>query len=200
MTTVQATLPTFEAQLNKVAAAERGDGWLSACDDTDRFLLPNQQFVASLAELLRSLDSRPILEVCAGRGELAEALRWAGIPIVATDAEPAAGSAVERAPTEEALRRHRPAVVLGCFVPVDAGVDQAVLRFPSVRHYLVLGARLGGLLGSAALWRNPNWSARRLEQVSRWMLTRHDVWLGMPRQPILQHGEAWHLRRGRKAS
>ena len=193
--TVTAALPTFESQLQEIAAAEQTDGWLDACEHTGRFLLVNRDFVASLAEWLRRLDESPILEVCAGSGELAEALAATGVPLLATDADPPADAAVERASAAESLERRRPAVVLGSFVPVDAAVDEAVLACPFVRHYVVLGARIGGLLGSAALWRAPGWTYQPLPHVARWMLTRHDVWTGLPEQPILQHAEAWCFSR-----
>jgi len=189
------TLPTFQSQLGEIAAAERRDGWLSACERNGRYWVPTQEFQAAFAEFLRRLSSGPILEVCAGRGELAEAISAAGVQVVATDANPPAGSRVIRASAEEALSRHRPAVVLGCFVPFDSGVDELVMTFPSVHHYVVLGARIGGLFGSAALWNDPAWTSEPLRHVSRWMLTRHDVWLGASRQKILQHGEAWRFRR-----
>ena len=192
--TVTTALPSFQSQLDRIAAAERGDGWLCACEDDGRFLLPSRQLVESLGELLRSLGAGPVLEVCAGRGELSEALT-AAVPVVATDAGPPAGSSVHSMSAEEALGRHRPTVVLGSFVPVDAGVDEAVLRFPSVDHYVVLGARIGGLLGSAALWRTADWTAARLPNVEQWVLTRHDVWLDGPQRPLIQHGEAWHFNK-----
>ncbi len=195
--TVTAALPTFESQLQEIAAAEHTDGWLDACAQADRFLLINRDFVASLAQWLRRPGEPLILEVCAGRGELAEALAAGGVPLAATDADPPAGSAVERASAAEALQRYRPAVVLGCFVPLGAAVDEAVLACPFVRHYVVLGARVGGLLGSSALWRASGWTYRPIPQVARWMLTRHDVWIGLPARPILQHGEAWCFSRSR---
>lgn len=188
------TLLTYESQLEEIAAAERGDGWLSACERDDRFLVPTAQLVDALGEFLRRLEAGPVLEVCAGGGELAGAMRATGVPIVATDADPPSGSTVVRISAQQSLRRYRPVVVLGCFVPVDAGVDRLVLGFPTVRHYVVLAARVGGLLGSAELWRHPDWSAEPIEPLTRWMLTRHDAWID--RRTILRCGEAWHLRRG----
>jgi hypothetical protein len=188
-------LPTFESRLAEIAAAERGDGWLSVCERDGRFLVPTQELVAVLTRRLRPLRDGPILEVCAGRGELAEALRLADVCVIPTDADPPDGSRVVRASAEEALRRYRPAVVLGSFVPIDAGVDERVMRFPTVQDYVVLGARIGGLFGSAPLWRSEGWVAEPIHEVARWMLTRHDVWTGKSRQRILRHGEAWHFRR-----
>ena len=62
---LQATLPTFESQLDQVARAERGDGWLCACEEHGQFLPPTQELVRALAESLRDLYAGPILEVCA---------------------------------------------------------------------------------------------------------------------------------------
>ena len=186
------TLLRYGSQLEEIAAAEQGDGWLSACERDGRFLIPTEQFVEALGQFLRRLEAGPVLEVCAGGGELAAALRATGVPVAATDADPPSGAAVVRASAEEALRRYRPVVVLGCFVPVGAGVDPLVLGFPSVRHYVVLGARVGGVLGSPLLWRHPSWTAEPIEPLTRWMLTRHDAWID--RQTILRCGEAWHLR------
>jgi len=189
------TLPTFASLCDRAAAAETRDGWLCACEDAGRFLALSRELVARLADWLRALSAGPVLEVCSGSGELSEALRAAGVSVVATDAAAPAGSGVRHMPAHEALARYRPDVVLGCFVPGDALVDEAVLRFPGVEHYVVLGARIGGVLGSAALWRHPRWTARPLAHVARWMLTRHDVWIGDSDNRILQHGEAWHFRR-----
>lgn len=191
-------LPTFESQLEEITAAERDDGWLSACLDAHRHLALNRQLIAAVAKLLRSIGDGPVVELCAGRGELARALAADGTAIVATDAHPPAGSAVQSATAEEALRRYRPAVVLGSFVPVDAGVDEAVTAFPSVRHYLALQAPIGGLPGSTWLWQTPGWDAVPRPEIGRWMLTRHDVWLPTPEGTILQHGEAWHFRRRKR--
>ena len=99
-----------------------------------------------------------------------------------------------QAGSAQALRQYQPATVLGCFVPFDSDVDRAVLASPCVQSYLVLGARLNGQLGSRELWETPGWSAIRLPRVARWMITRHDVWLGAERG-VLQHGEAWLFRR-----
>jgi len=178
-----------------MAEAERGEGWLGACEDGGRFLVLCRELVASLAEVLRGLGAGPVLEVAAGRGDLAGALTAAGVGVIAIDADPPAGAPVRRAAADVALDQHRPAVVLGSFVPVDSGIDAAVVRCPSVRHYIVLSPRIGGWLGSDALWADDAWSAEPLEEVGRWMLTRHDVWMGQPDRPLLQHGEAWHFER-----
>ena len=188
-------LPTFDSLVRSMALAERHDGWLSKCQNEGRFLVLNEEMVGALGQFLRTLcgvDS--VLEVCAGTGRLAEALASVGVRTVATDIAPPAGSTVDRASAPDALDRWRPAVVLASFVPFDSGVDSAVLSAASVEHYVVLNSRLGGQLGSGILWAHPDWIARPLPRISRWMICRHDVWID-PLQPILQHGETWHLSR-----
>jgi len=168
-----------------------------ACERAGLYLAPCRELVAALAALLgRLARGGVVLEVCAGRGELAAALTEAGQGVLATDADPPAGSSVLRMTAGEALRRCRPRVVLGAFVPVDAGVDEAVLSCPSVEHYVLLNARIGGAFGSPALWRRPGWRAEPVAQIARWMITRHDVWLASPATRILTHGEAWLLSHG----
>lgn len=194
---VPALVPTFNERLAEVAAVEQADGWLIACEDSVRFLVPCRELVVALAQVLKRLTPGPVLEVCAGNGELAAALTAEDLQMFATDREPC-GDCVEQATADEALRRYQPQVVLGSFVPVDSRVDEAVLSFPSVQHYVVLGARLGGMFGSQALWQSSGWQAEPLEEVARWMLTRHDVWLGLPTKPVLRHGEAWLLSRRAK--
>ncbi|MGH9160685.1 MAG: hypothetical protein ACRD2X_11975 [Vicinamibacteraceae bacterium] len=204
---VTATAPEAEAlasyaeTLAALAAAEQADGWLVECMEARRFLALSAPFVDALAQALGRLDELPLLEICAGDGSLAAALGCRGIAVIATDRRPASRTktAVERRAADDALRRYRARVVLGSFVPVDSPVDQQVLDASDVRHYVVLNARLGGQLGARCLWTRPGWRRRPLEQVTRWMICRHDVWLG-PNRPPLTHGEAWLLSRTEERS
>lgn len=192
--TRHANLPTYDRIVDDLIEAERAEGWLPRCEDAGLFLAIGEELVAALAKELTSLGGGPILEVCAGRGELAGALRAQGVAVIATDAEPPEASGVVRADAAEALRRYRPAIVIGCFTPFDAGVDRVVLADAGVRHYLVLNARIGGAIGGACLWTDPRWDAVRLPGASQWMICRQDAWTGQGRE-ILRHGEAWLFRR-----
>lgn len=169
---------------------------MARCLESGRYLALSAPFVGALARVLRSLGDAPVLEICAGEGALARALEMYDVSIRPTDASPPASAAasVERLTAHEALALHRPRVVLGSFVPWDAGVDRCVLSDANVRHYVVLGARLGGTLGSGCLWTVDGWTRTPLAEVTRWMVSRHDVWLGDDR-PLLGHGEAWLLSR-----
>lgn len=192
-------IPDFGEVIDEMLLAEEQAGWLAMCEQRGEHLVVNRPLVQQLAAFLCGLSARPVLEVCAGGGRLALALREVGVDVIAVDSDPGVSPAVfsppvVRATAAEALGRFRPSVVLGSFVPVDSGIDEQVMRFPSVEHYVVLGARLGGVFGTAALWRS-GWRAQRLEAICRYMTTRHDVYLGDPDRPILQHGEVWHFRR-----
>ncbi len=192
-------LPCFARWRERLITAEQSSGWLDECDEAGRFLAVSRELVESFAHVLRRLAGNgPVLEVCAGSGALARSLATWGVPVQATDAEPPEGSGVLRLSAQAALRRFQPTVVLGVFVPYDAGVDEAVLACPSVQHYIIVNARIGGALGCSSLWSMPGWTSEPLDDVRRWVLTRHDVWLGHAGTDgggLLQHGEVWHLSR-----
>ncbi len=187
-----------------MALAERAEGWLVRCAETNRYLAPSAELIQALARTLRSLTAGAVLEVGAGGGQLARALRVAGVNIRATDPHPAPDTPVQQIPAAEALDLYQPRVVLGSFIPVDSGVDAAVLACRRVRHYLVLGARLGGLFGSDVLWSTPGWKALPLDHLAPWLVTRHDVCLDPSGKAaaiapsgrnLLRHGEAWLFSR-----
>jgi hypothetical protein len=194
--------PSFAEWRARLIAADAASGWLDECDDAGRFLAVSQELVEVLARTLRRFaGGGPILEVCAGVGALVRPLAALGIQVQATDAEPPEGAAVLRISAQAALYHFQPAVVLGVFVPHDAGVDEAVLACPSVRHYVIVNARIGGALGSASLWNAPGWKSEPLDDIRPWVLTRHDVWRGHAGREsgdILQHGEVWHFERSSK--
>lgn len=190
-------LPSHARVLDELARAERADGWMARCADAGRFVTLSRPFVDALAGALRPLveEGAYVLEVCAGDGALAAALRRRGVAVLATDADPPARSAtVERLTAREALCRYDPEVVLGSFVPMDAGVDHQVLDHPRVREYVVLNARLSGAFGAECLWTPGGWDHRLLPAVTASMVCRHDVWIG-DAQPVLRFGEAWWFSR-----
>ncbi len=195
----EASLPRFARWRERLIVAERSTGWLDECHEAGRFLAVSQELVDALAPTLRRLAGNGlVLEVCAGSGELARPLAALGVRLQATDAEPPAGSEVLRMSAQAALRHFQPSVVLGVFVPHDAGVDEAVLACPAIQHYIIVNARIGGAMGSPSLWNAPGWGPRPLEDIRRWVLTRHDVWLGHAGEnngDVLQHGEVWHFTR-----
>jgi len=193
------SLPCFARCRELFVAAEQNGGWLEQCVDTGRFLAINRELVDALALTLRQMAGNSlILEICAGSGLLSHLLAARNVDIQATDVKPPKGSEILRMSAQEALKRFQPSVVLGAFVPHDGGVDEAVLACPLVQHYVIINARIGGVLGSPLLWRAPAWKHEPLDKIRSWLITRHDVWLGRDNRKngdILQHGEAWHFTR-----
>lgn len=184
---------TYDEARGWVAAAEQGAGWLAACEEQDVYLLLTERMLDALASHLDDIREGSVLEICAGSGGLARALSARSVEVIPTDARTSHDS-VEALCAADALSRYRPGTVLGSFVPCDSGVDERVLDCPAVNHYIILNARIGGRLGSPRIWSHPDWTAERLSAVEKWMICRHDVWLG-PGQELRRHGEAWHLRR-----
>ncbi len=191
---IDTLLPSYQSVIDALTEAERSDGWLNHCIEQNVYLMLNQEFITFLTDFLQGLGCRIIVEVCAGRGELASGLTANGLEVIATDAHPAPDANVINLPAGKALETFKPDTVLGCFVPHDTGVDEKVLGCSPVKHYIVVNVRLGGLVGSSTLWRHPQWKVEFVPQVARWMVSRHDVWLGNNHK-ILTHGEVWHLYR-----
>lgn len=189
-------LPRYERVVADLVRAERAEGWAARCDAAGRYLVPTEELVTAMVTLLARLGGGPVVEICAGDGSLTRALRSRGAAVTATDAQPSSRRPWEvRALTaHEALERYRPRVVIGSFVPVDADVDRHVLADPCVHHYLVFNARIGLGDGAGVPAARPGWSRKPLSELTEWMVTRHDGWLG-DHLPILRHGEAWLLSR-----
>ena len=190
--------PTHDQVLAELAAAERGEGWLAACEQAGRHLVVTRELADALARFVSALGPGPVVEVCAGRGELAAALQERGMDVATSDANPPAGSQTLRLDAAAALATFQPRTVIGGFVPADGNVDEAVLAAPSVQQYLVISARQNGQVGSPRLWSARGWRPVPLPDVTRLLVTRHDVWLGDGRG-VLRRGEAWLLQRSQGA-
>lgn len=189
-------LPRYDRVISELVAAERAEGWLARCHDEGRYLVPTEELVDEMVRLLVGLGDGPVVEICAGDGSLARALRSGGVGVIATDVSPSVRRPweVRTLAAHEALDRYRPRVVIGSFVPVDADVDRRVLADPDVRHYLVFTARIGHDDGSRPDWDRPGWSRKVVPELTRWLITRHDGWMG-EHLPVLRRGEAWLLSR-----
>jgi len=162
----------YEEWMALMEEAERGDGWLAWCEARGIFVAWNPQLVTALADVLRTCGE-PVLEVAAGDGALAHCLAQYGLAVRPTDQTPS-GPAVERLSCEEALARYAPRVVLACFPPLDAGLEQRVTTHPSVRHFLYLGPLVNDRPGPEALWSAPGWERVALPEVDGFLISRLD--------------------------
>ena len=129
-------LIAYDEAIALLAQEERGEGWLSYCERRGIFQLPTAEWAGALAETLLPLGAERILEVGAGTGAMGRALAERGVAAHLTD--PAGQGDVERLGVREALGKHRPDLVLSCWLPYDLGAEKIIMADPGVRWYLAL--------------------------------------------------------------
>jgi hypothetical protein len=166
--------------------------WLEFCERHGLYQVVTREYAEILASRLKRLSPRRILEVGAGSGRLASALRARGLDILATDPGTWPGSVppawVERAGIGEALARHRPELVIGAWLPADTPAHRQVLSDPGVRWYCVIDHHQNGIVGAEALADTPGWDVTRLAEADRWALTRWDSLTDITHGNLVQHG------------
>jgi len=190
------TLPTFASAVDLVCRCDAGKvqiegepvgSWLEYCEASGVFHFPTVDYVECLAEAVERSGAQVAVEVAAGRGALAAALRRLGVAVTATDPR-GEGPDVVECSAHGALSRFEPDLVIGCWTPVDSGIDAAVMAWPSVRRYLYIGHEHNGMVGHERLWQTPGWTHRRLEDADRVNLGRTDYCLDWPIRNVAQHG------------
>ncbi len=159
-------VPTNVALDARLADPGARAGFVAVCRTRGIYHLPTVAFVAALAHILKRLPG-PWLEVGAGQGNLARALRAIGVPITATDDGawwPAPLPAdVERYGVESALTRYQPGTVLCVWPPRGTDWPALFRAAPSVRAYLLIGNGPRGMTGAPASWSDaPGWRLRHL--------------------------------------
>ena len=143
-----------------------------------------REFVDALAVVIAAAAGGLVVEVGAGRGDLARWLGERGPPIVATDDGSLLDgrlrwprglpAGVEPLGYAEALARYRPAFVLCSWMPLGEDWTPAFRACPSVRDYLLIGEGPGGCTGTPASFAAPpGWRGAFLPAVSRLGLTRN---------------------------
>lgn len=148
-------LPVNAALDARLAAPETRAGFLPVCRARGYFHLPTVEFACALAHALRRLPG-PYLEVGAGQGALARAVRAAGVPLVATDGggwwPDGSLPNVERRDLPDALAAYCPGTVLVVWPPRDSDWPAQLRAAPSVQAYLIVGDGPGGMTGDSATW------------------------------------------------
>ncbi len=188
-----AALPSYEEALGRLAEEERGGGWLPWCEAEGIFQLPVREWVDALAAVLRPLGAARPLEAGAGAGVLGRALRARGLPFVMTD--PQGGEEIAPLGASAALARHRPDLVLTCWLPFDAGGEAAILADRGVRWHLAVVQTGPGFAGSETLWRAKGWEGRPLPEVDRWSVSRADFLSEVDRGEHVRRGAAFLFTR-----
>lgn len=162
-------LPTNAALDARLANPATRAGFVAVCRARGIYHLPTVEFVAALAPVLRRLPE-PWLEVGAGRGDLARALR-ADVPITATDdgtwwPVPLPGD-VERYAVAAALEKHQPGTLLCVWPPRGTDWPALFRATPSIRAYLLIGDGPRGMTGDGASWSGAaGWRRRALPRLA----------------------------------
>lgn len=188
------------------------------------YLLPTQPFLRALGRTIRACGATRVLEIAAGDGHLGACLARAApdLEIAMSDSgaweEPAArmsakekrdhreravaglrvGPGVERRDARAAILRHRPDLVLACWLPPGPLLEE-VIRAP-VRHVLEIGAG-SGVTGDIACWRfahefceGPVADLARCrldERPANRLHTRVTVYLGAGHELFAEEGDHW---------
>lgn len=141
------------------------------------------EFVDGLAARLAG-HAGPLLEVGAGRGELARALGRRGVAVIATDDgswldgrlrwPSRTPDGVEALAYTAALALYQPAFVLCAWMPLGADWTPAFRACPTVRGYLPIGEGPGGCTGTAATFDAPyGWRRTKLVGLGHRGFTRN---------------------------
>jgi hypothetical protein len=125
------------------------------------------------AALQRLAQHAPLVECGAGNGYWASLLRGRGVDIVACDLAPSksAWTAVERADSVAAARRHRDRTLVLCWPPYDDdAASYAALRAYRGDVVIHIGERSEGATGSVRFHRELelNWSLAEEVELPRW--------------------------------
>lgn len=135
----------------------------------------NKQFDDDLEKLIRKLNPKLILDVCAGDGMLAKILSGRGFNIKATDDyswpfEKRFFDVVDL-DYKEAIEHYQPDMIIGCWMPLSSDWTPDFRKAKSVKHYLMIGEGDGGCTGG-------NWdehkSWKKNDLYSAWGLARTD--------------------------
>lgn len=157
------------------------------CETFGIYQILNKEFNDALAEEIKKLGLKPVLEVGAGSGELAGVLRRRGIELIAVDdySEPLAKKAVisehppEKMDYRDALKRYEPELVICSWMP--GGEDWTVdfRATGSVKAYILIddGERINPK-------DPPGWQSRVLKNPNTWSLCRLDLGVDFERPDI----------------
>ena len=150
-------LPTYSEviELCKEKTKKSISNWFMYQDETHIYEYLNSDYIDALAKILAPY--KRILEVGAGNGRLSHFLRQR-LPnafIVATDngswgIEPV--FPVEKMEYTEALEKHKPEIVISCWMPYADDWTPEFRGCDSVKGYVLIGETDGGCCGREDLW------------------------------------------------
>ena len=137
------------------------------------YQLLNKEFVENLADEIKKLNPKKVIELNAGVGYLSRFLQRYGIDIIPTDSHNwnfDYNEDVEKLTYEQALEKYNPDVVIQSWEMPGAKGSIKSLEYPSVRHLIWIGEK--GNCGSGDLF---DYSHRILERVGKYSLSINDI-------------------------
>lgn len=170
---------------------EQKDYWLDWCIENEVYHYYTQDYIDIIARELKKIDqslyrnsyrldpvngsasAKRIIEIGAGRGRLSHGLQNKGISIFSTDPE-AGNKDVRQLSAAEALQKYNPEVVIGAWLPVDAGIEAMVLDYPTVKYFLYICQVFNGAVGSEKIWQTNKWEITSLPEADKYSLSRYD--------------------------
>ncbi|SFR01758.1 class I SAM-dependent methyltransferase [Desulfoscipio geothermicus] len=147
------------------------------CDTFGIYQILNKEFNDALAWEIKQLALSPVLEVGAGRGDLAAALRARGIEVTAVDNysefSAGAGGSNDCRPLNmdfrEALEQYQPRLVLCSWMPEGQDWTRDFREAESVKAYILIGEEEKNIWFEFTGWRS-----RILKGPNKWSLCRLD--------------------------
>ncbi|HIG98101.1 TPA: hypothetical protein HA231_01610 [Candidatus Woesearchaeota archaeon] len=168
--------------LNKQLGRDNELRWASFCRGRDVFHAFCYEFIEGLAAQIKALHvTGPVVEVAAGNGKLSHWLNAFGLSVIATDdystswyIQPRVINPqyVERLTHAEALRKYKPELVIGCWLPYRSTIALDALDAPSVKSYIDIGEGKHGCTGSDQLWEREGLSASLIRQADQFSVSR----------------------------
>lgn len=200
-------LPRFAELEELVTNPHALSGFLDWCQRTRRFALWTQEAVEALAEHLRGRER--VVEIGAGRGDLAWHLSVLGVPVTATDFGAASLAVFTLAeyrdiPVEiwenvrqlhyrAALAQLRPDCVLCSWMPPDEDWTPDLRASPDLAEMVLFWELRGTTGGRSAFQANPGWRPRDLVGVDEYLVGRTDE--GHPHFGVTQYTRATSFTR-----
>ncbi|TAK25396.1 MAG: hypothetical protein EPO26_03225 [Chloroflexota bacterium] len=202
-------LPSFAELAEIVTNPHALSGFHDWCQRTRRFTLWTREAIDELATYLRERGFTRVVEIGAGRGDLAWYLSGAGVDVVATDAGPRMLEAFtlpqyRSLPVEmwenvrwldwrAALSSLDPDCVLCSWMPPDEDWTPGLRSAESVKEFVLFWELRGTTGGKSAFQRRTEWLARDIVTVEDWLIGRTDE--GVVGFGVTQYTKATAFRR-----
>lgn len=163
------------------------------CDQFGIYQILNKEFNDALAREIKALGLKPVLEVGAGCGDLARALRRRGIEIHAVDSYmeqlPERASQLtdlpEKMDYKTAMDKYQPELIICSWMPRGEDWTPDFRACPSVKAYILIG-EVDGNCGTKEMYGDyPGWQNRVLKEPNKWSLCRLDNGVDF------EHPELW---------